>query len=212
MRILLLSLLFTALGMSGATNPPPILLPAPITTGGTGLMAALAARQSQRDFNPAPLSPAILSQLLWAAAGTNRPATGGRTVPSAMNSQEIEVYLVTVDGVYRYAGLAHRLEPVLAGDHRSLTGGQPFARQAPVSFVYVADTARMPKAKPADFERYNAMDAAFMVQNVYLLCAAEGLATVVHELDRPPLAKLLELRPEQKIILAQAIGWPKPAP
>jgi nitroreductase len=47
-------------------------------------------------------------------------------------------------------------------------------------------------------------------QNVYLFCASEGLATVVRGMiDRPALAKAMNLRPDQKIILAQTVGWPE---
>jgi nitroreductase len=45
---------------------------------------------------------------------------------------------------------------------------------------------------------------------VYLFCASEGLATVVREsIDRPALARAMRLRPDQKITLAQTVGYPK---
>ncbi len=57
---------------------------------------------------------------------------------------------------------------------------------------------------------YMAADAGFISQNVYLFCASEKLATVVRgSIDRAALAKAMKLRPEQKIILAQTVGYPK---
>jgi nitroreductase len=66
------------------------------------------------------------------------------------------------------------------------------------------------KAKPEDRERYAGIDTGFVSQNIYLFCASAGLATVVHELERAALAQTMRLRPDQRIILAQAVGFPKP--
>jgi nitroreductase len=97
---------------------------------------------------------------------------------------------------------------VLAQDVRPATGTQPFVATAPLNLVYVAD---MSKARPgADSETYVAADAGFIAQNVYLYCASENLATVVRgSVDRVALAKTMKLKPEQKIILAQSVGYPK---
>ena len=67
----------------------------------------------------------------------------------------------------------------------------------------------MVKAKPEERERYAGIDAGYISQNIYLYCASEGLASVVHELDRGQLPSLLKLKPDQRIILAQSIGYPK---
>ena len=57
---------------------------------------------------------------------------------------------------------------------------------------------------------YAAAHSGFISQNVYLFCASEGLATVVREsIDRPALARAMRLRPDQKITLAQTVGYPK---
>jgi nitroreductase len=57
---------------------------------------------------------------------------------------------------------------------------------------------------------YAAADTGFISENVYLYCASEGLSTVVRAgIDRPALAKAMGLRPDQKIILAQSVGYPK---
>lgn len=192
-----------------AAAPPPLDLPRPQTDGGRPLMQVLRDRKSTREFSARPIEPQLLSNLLWAGCGVNRPASGHRTAPSAMNAQEIALYVATADGVYRYEAAAHRLEPVVEGDLRSLTGGQAWVRETPLALVFVADLARLAKAKPEDKEFYAAIDAGFIVQNLYLFCASEGLATVVHDLDRAPLAQALKLRPGQKIIITQSVGHPK---
>jgi nitroreductase len=178
-------------------------------------MDALRERQSRREFSPASLPRQVLSDLLWAAFGINRPQTAHRTAPSAMNSQEIDLYVLLADGAYLFDAKDHRLRRIAPGDHRAKSGGQDFVKVAPLALVLVADHARLVKARPEVKEIYSWHDAGYVSQNVYLYCASAGLATVVHELgDRAPLGALLGLRPEQRIILAQSVGFagpPRPA-
>ncbi|MHB8078626.1 MAG: SagB/ThcOx family dehydrogenase [Candidatus Krumholzibacteriia bacterium] len=193
----------------GAALPARIVLPAPRTTGGLPLLDALSRRRSQRNFADRMLPAQLLSDLLWAACGINRADTGKRTAPSARNWQEIELYVALPGGVYRYDAVAHALEPVSGGDLRAATGTQPYVAVAPVNFVYVAETSRMTGAGPEQIDAYAAADAAFIAQNVYLFCAAEGLATVVRaSIDRPALAQALGLHAGQRIALAQTVGYP----
>jgi len=148
--------------------------------------------------------------LLWAALGVNRADSGKRTAPSASNRMEIDLYVAMADGLYLYNAKAHSLDPVLAGDIRAETGRQPFVREAPLNLVYVADSAKMGKSTEEDKVLYSAADTGFIAQNVYLFCASEGLATVVRGMvDRPSLAKAMKLRPDQRIILSQTVGYPK---
>jgi SagB-type dehydrogenase family enzyme len=188
----------------------PLILPAPQTDGGRPLMQALKDRHSTREFSSENLSPQVLANLLWAAFGINRPATGKRTAPSAMNWQEIDVYVATAEGLYVYDAGGNRLDPILAGDVRGATGVQPFLKDAPLDLVYVADWAKTGRTSAEDRNLYTAADAGFIAQNVYLFCASEGLAVVVRgSLDRAALAKVMKLRPDQKILLAQTVGYPK---
>jgi nitroreductase len=184
-------------------------LPAPRTTGGKPLLQALAERQTRREFKSDPLTPGQLSDLLWAAFGVNRPASGRRTAPSAKNAQEIDLYVVRADGAFLFEPGPHRLRRVAAGDLRRLTGDQDFAVAAPVTLVLVADLAKFSDTPDAAARMYAAFDAGCISQNVYLFAASEGLATVVHDLNREPLARALNLRDGQHIILAQAVGWPR---
>ncbi len=184
-------------------------LPAPQTDGGKPLMQALGLRATSRAFATDPLPPQTLSNLLWAAWGVNRPQEGKRTAPSPHNWQETEVVVVTARGAFVYDAVANALRRIVPEDLRALTGMQEFVKDAPVTLVFVADTARM-KGPASEMEKWAYADAAFISQNVSLYCASEGLATGVRAMiDRPSLAKALKLREAQIITLAQSVGFPK---
>jgi SagB-type dehydrogenase family enzyme len=183
-------------------------LPNPRTSGGMPLLTALARRHSTRLYGGHPLSAQLLSDLLWAACGINRPATGGRTVPSARNWHEIDVYVATDEGTWRYEPERHCLLTVLAGDVRAATGEEGFVGTAALDLVYVADLARMDVIDPLERRFYCGADAGAIAQNVYLFCAAEGLATVVRGLvDRHRLVRTLGLGARQRVLLAQTVGY-----
>lgn len=192
-----------------ADEPQTILLPKPRMEGGKPLLQSLKERKSVREFKTAPLAPQLLSDLLWAGFGINRPENNHRTAPSTMNMQEIDLYVATADGLYIYDAKPHQLRLVESRDLRAKTTGQAELQRAPIALVLVADYARMAKAKPEQREKYAYIDAGFISQNIYLFCASEGLATVVHDLDRVPLAAAMQLRPDQQVIIAQAVGYPK---
>jgi SagB-type dehydrogenase family enzyme len=192
-----------------AQTPGAVSLPKPETQGGKPLMQALAERKSEREFASRDLSPQVLSNLLWAAFGINRP-DGRRTAPSAMNRQTIDVYVLKADGAYVYDAAKNRLLPVSAADLRSAAGTQAFVGQAPLNLVYVSDYSKMGNSSDFDKATFAGAETGFIGQNVYLYCASEGLATVIRaSIDKAPLAKALKLRPEQHIVLAQTVGHPK---
>ncbi len=196
--------------VSAAEGPKSVPLPPPQTNGGKPLMQALKDRRSSRDFSPERLPMPVLGSLLWAGFGVNRSESGGRTAPSASNSQEVDVYVAMADGLSLYDAKAHALQPILAQDIRGLTGRQAFAAQVPVNLIYVSDLSKMTRASAADREFYAPAHTGFISQNVYLYCASEGLATVVRaSLDRPALAKAMGLRADQRITLVQSVGYPK---
>jgi SagB-type dehydrogenase family enzyme len=209
MRTLLVILLAVPT-LSLAQELKPISLPSPQTDGGKPLMQALKDRHTTREFSTEKLSPQVLSNLLWAAFGINRPDTDKRTAPSAMNMQEIDIYVATAEGLYIYDAKGNKLDPVLAEDVRGATGTQPFVKDAPLDLVYVADLTKTGKASAEDQNFYTAADVGFIAQNVYLFCASEGLGVVVRgSVDRAALAKVMKLRPDQKILLGQTVGYPK---
>lgn len=209
-RQLVAGLVFTTMtGASVGGEQSVLRLPPPQTGGGKPLMQVLKLRQSAREFSPQALPPQLLSNLLWAAAGINRPQSGKRTAPSARDWQEIDIYVATAEAVYRYDPRDHLLRTVVARDLRALTGSQDFVAQAPVNLVYVADLNRMRDASADQKDFYAAADAGFIAENVYLFCASEGLAVVVRgSIDRDAFAAALGLAPHQRVVLAQTVGYP----
>jgi SagB-type dehydrogenase family enzyme len=172
-------------------------------------MQALAKRRSSREFAHKPLPLPVLSSLLWAAFGVNRRG-GGRTAPSAIDAQEIDVYVALPDGAYLYDAKAHALRLVAANDLRRVTGYQDFVDEAPLDLVYVADHRRMRLVPVAQRESYASAAAGAIAQNVYLYSASAGLATVIRAwIDRSAIADALGLSHDQHVVLSQTVGYPR---
>ena len=207
-------LALTALGRVGPRPPTGaardrVRLPRPDRTGGLPLMQALAQRHSTREFRDDALPLPVLGQLLWAADGVNRPRSRSRTAPSAMNAQEIDLYVALPQGLYRYDPPTHALELMQALDVRGLTGVQDFVEVAPVELMMVATPARLPLVPAASRIPYAAACAGAIAQNVYLACTSLGLACVVRGwFDERRLARALKLARGQRILLAQTVGLP----
>ncbi len=202
-----IGMLLIPAALANARAAQSIPLPPPQLDDPAPLMQALRARRSTRAFAQRPLPAQVLSSLLWATLGVNRPETGGRTAPSAHNRQEIDVYVALAEGAYLYDAKAHALSLIVAEDLRAQTGMQDFAGSAPVNLVYVADLG---KVGAAGGEFYAATDTGFVSQNAYLYCAAAGLATVVRGwVDRDALGRSLKLRRDQRVMLAQTVGYPR---
>lgn len=204
--------LAAGLGLAGpsAAENPAVPLPAPASPGGKTLEEALRTRQSRREFDPRPLTDAELSGLLWAGFGINRPELGKRTAPSAMNRQEVAIYVAKADGLFLYDAKAQGLSRLGQADLCAATGRQAYVATAPVNLVYVADMSRA--AGGTDEERLEmaAVDTGCICQNVSLYCAAMDLATVVRaSIDKPALAKAMGLSGRQRIVLAQSVGHSK---
>lgn len=182
-----------------------ISLPAPQTSGGKALMQALAERKTTRVFRDQALPTQTLSNLLWAAFGVNRPRSVkpglGRTAPSAMNRQEVELYVVLAQGVYVYDADANSLKTVVKGDARAKVGSGD-AVHAAATIVYVA---------PANND-YAQVDVGFIGQNVYLFAASEGLNAWFYALhgaqDAAAVAGALHLSPDKRPLYAQSVGYP----
>lgn len=199
-----------------AADLAPIKLLPPDTKGGKPLMQCLKDRKTDRSFSTKKLPVEVLSNLLWAACGINRPDSGKRTAPSAVNWQEIDVYVTMEEGLYIYNAKAHILEPVLKSDLRKnttqlLQPSRSSVTGAPLQLIYVADYEKMSfLVSDEDKKLYSSADTGFISQNVYLYCASEGLATGVRGMvDREALSKDMKLRDKQKIILVQAVGYPQ---
>lgn len=208
-----------------ACTMDPIILPKPKKRGGRTVLEALQRRQTNREISSRALPLQVLSNLLWAAFGVNRAKASfnkpGRTAPSASNSQEIDLYVALKDGLYLYEAIPHRLNPISAGDFRMLSCSKRAANltgNAPVNIFYVADLSRydlgpdQPDPNIGDPEvqkSYYYTDTGFIAQNINLFAASEGLATWFHNCDKASLNVKFKLRPNQRILFAQTIGYPK---
>jgi SagB-type dehydrogenase family enzyme len=198
---------FTACAQVGELKS--IQLPEPGMTGGKPLMEALKDRKTDRSFSKQELELQMISDLLWATYGINRPADGKRTAPSAGNKQEFDVYVCIPQGIYLYHAKDNKLEPVVAGDHRAKMGKQTFTADAPLTLVFVADYSRMGSYSKEAREFYSAVDVGYISQNAYLYCASEGLATVaLGFIDRELITETLNLKGDFKVVLSQCVGFP----
>lgn len=195
------ALLACFLLFSGAAYAEGLKFPEPDIKGGKPLMQALSERKSSRVFVAKPLSDKLLGDMLWAACGVNRPG-GKRTIPTAQNRQDLEIYVLRSTGAWLYNAATHTLELVSSRDLRPLLNGTGFVREAPVGLVYVTDTRKNGK------ELYAAMHVGSAYQNVGLFCASVGLHNVVRgSYNAEGLAKGLALPPEKTILITQSVGW-----
>ncbi len=185
-------------------------LPPPRSDGGKPLIQSLRLRQSIREYADKPLASQVLSDLLWAAFGINRQATGDRTAPYWRHVMVIDIYAAMADGVWLYEPKRHALIRYLANDIRAQTGMQDFVGTAPLNLIYVAHGERMQDISAEDRRLYASVDTGFIGQNVYLFCASEGLATVFRgAVDYHTLAKAMKLDAGQFVTFAQTVGYPK---
>lgn len=205
----LMMLIYLPSGLCGQD----IALPLPDKTGGKPLMQALNDRRTTRNFTKDELSLQQISNMLWAGWGINRPEDGKRTAPSAVNWQEIDVYVSMATGLYLYDAESNVLKQVHNRDIRKVCGTQGFVAEAPVNLVYVADMTKVGKNEGDQINDSDLFmsyaDCAFIGQNIYLFCASEGLGCVIRgSIPKERLASEMGLRPMQRILLAQTVGFP----
>jgi SagB-type dehydrogenase family enzyme len=200
----------------------PIALPEPVFDRCLTVFEALKIRRTSRAIGGEKISLQILSDILWAAQGVNRlkgPFGGpGRTAGSASNSQEICIYVAMEEGTYLYEPESHRLTPVAVGDSRALAigpGQRKAGANAPVRFVYVVDIDRFKKAgfqepglyDPEIQKSYYFVDTGLIAQNVYLASTSLGLASWFHNCDKAAFAKEIKLKPHQRPLFGQTVGY-----
>jgi len=196
-----------------------VALPSPSTTGTMSLEQTLRTRRSVREFAPRPLATVDLSQLLWAAQGiTTRD--GRRTAPSAGALYPIELYVVAGDvsglaaGVYRYDPHRHRLESMVAGDRRAALARaalqQDSVARAPAAIVIGAVYARTSAKYGRRAERYCAIEAGCVAQNVALEAVARGLGTVViGAFDDAGVRDVAAMSGDESPLIIMPIGRPR---
>ena len=219
---------YRAISISGnpasEQNPQPIELPSPAIERDKSIVKALKQRKTIREISDKTFSSQLLSNLLWAANGVNRKigpfGIPGRTAASASNSQEIDIYVAMQEGVYLYDAFHHMLVPVIKGDLRALAigpGQANFVANAPVQLIYIADVYKLSNTSgyqepglqdPEIQKSYYYVDTGLIAGNVYLFAASQGLASWFHNCNKSGLAAKLKLRPDQRVLFGQTVGYP----
>lgn len=209
MKSIFLSLVAACM-LSGAyaQTLSPIQLKAPEKKAGLSVMETLANRHSTREFSNKKLTLQELSNLLWAANGINRPEKGMRTAPSAMNAQEVDVYVCMEEGAFLYDAKSNQLQPVIQEDLRGLVGGkQTFVKNAPVVLLMVSDLSKLPGGNSEQTKLMAAIDAGIVSQNISLACSGLGLITVPRaSMDKEALAQKLKLKSTQLLLMNNPVG------
>ncbi len=195
-------------------NAQTIKLPTPDKTGGMPVNQALAKRHSTREFDSTrAISPQLVSNLLWAACGINRPDDKLRTNPTARNLQEIDLYWFDKNGVYFYDFEHHALNKVTDGDYRKLIAGtkdfsQDFVLEAPGIALFVIDTTKIGEGDRWENMAY--IDAGIACENLNLFCAGNGLATVPRAtMDIEAIRKVLSLPATSIPAINNPVGYAK---
>ena len=167
------------------------------------LVDVLQKRESVREYAADPLTDQELSNILWGACGINRPESKRLTAPSAVNAQDIIVYVCRADGAWRYDAQQNTLTRITELDLRkAVAGRQPFAANAPVCLLLVSDLSKLRGNR-----EYGAMDAGYVSENIYLICTAMGLKTVARAMmERDALVRELGLNDSQVPMLNHPIG------
>jgi SagB-type dehydrogenase family enzyme len=211
MRKNIITLALLAL-MATACKAQDIHLPAPSMANKVSLLEALQNRHSAREYSDKDIPADVLSTVLWAACGINRPDQGKITAPSAVNAQDITVFVVRKDGAYRYEPKDNKLVKVSGKDlRRAVAGRQDFAATAPVSLVMASRHSKFPSQLPAEAKsRLGVIDAGYVSENICLVCSALGLNTVPRmTMDTDSLRKELALDDSNELIVNNQIGYPK---
>lgn len=202
--------IFAILTSLKAQELKSVVLNPPDMKRGLTVMQALEKRSSASAFSSEKLKIQDLSDLLWAANGINRPDVNKRTAPSAMNAQDIDVYVFLEEGVYLYNASAHTLEPVVSGDQRLLAAGRQaeFAKAA-VILVMVSDISRFPGSEESMKLSMAAMDAGLVSQNISIFCAGMGLITRPRAtMDQVKIREILKLKESQHPLLNNPVSYP----
>lgn len=194
--------------LTGCVTAQDIQLPEPDKSATMTLMQAFQQRASSREFSDKDVSDDVLSQVLWAACGINRAAEKKITAPSAVNAQDIQVYVARKDGAFLYQPETNTLKKVTDEDVRKMVAGpQEFAAKAPVSLIMVSDKAKFGNRKNGA-ELMGSIDSGYVSENICLVCTALGLKTVPRmTMDKDGLAKALKLTADQVLLLNNPIGW-----
>jgi SagB-type dehydrogenase family enzyme len=208
--VTLLAMMMLITGSLCAQALQDIKLNAPDMERGLTIMKAFENRASATSFSSRELSLQDLSDLLWASLGVNRPESGKRTAPTAVNAQDIDIYVLLKSGTYFYDAKTHTLKGISAGDNRKLVSErQTNFANAPVMLVLVSEISRFRGDDNTRKLSWASMDAGIVSQNISIFCAGAGLVTRPRaSMDVEGLRKLLSLSATQQPLLNNPVGYP----
>ena len=170
----------------------------------------LEQRHSVRAYKDKIVSEGMVKDILWAANGVTRE-DGRRTAPSAINAQDIDLYVCTAKGVSKYIPKSASLEKVSGEDIRPLFKAQnEFVMKAPVTFLLVSDQTKFGEPDPKGrYMRLGLIDAGIVSQNISLYCTAVGLGTVccAPPMETEEIQASLGLTEDQVPVLYHPIGY-----
>lgn len=202
--------LLAAVSAVSALSAQNIKLPEPDRTGGKPLMQCITERRTIRQYKPGvELTPKQISTMLYVAWGFNRPDK--RTVATARNRQDLEIYIALKSGIYRYNAKSNVLELKCKGNHKGELGKQtPMFEKSSAVVIYLSDLSRFGSRIPRSMQIfYAAAHAGSAYQDVYLYCANENLGTVLCKLiNEDTIRSLLKLPANIEVLFAQPVGVP----
>ena len=184
--------------MATSVMAADIKLPEPDKSNTTTLIQALEKRHSDREFSDKAIDNKTLSTILWAAYGVNRP-DGKRTIPTALDKKDLNVYVFNKDGIWLYDAPSNTLKQQSNENHLDLFQLQDYMKPVSTVLVYTGST-----------EDYAVMHAGSAYKNVELYAAANNMGSIVRGYyDREKVPQVLNLPEGQRVIISQAIGWKK---
>ncbi len=161
------------------------------------LMQLIDNRHSSREYSNKDISEQTLSDLLWASFGINKKGT--RTVPTAMNKQNLKVFVVYQNSIWSYDANANTLVKVSDEEISTYIAKQDFVKNAPLNLIYTGSD-----------KEYSSFHAGAAAQNVYLYATSKGLNTIVRAyIDKDELKDKLHLDRDEFVIMNQVIGYPE---
>lgn len=161
------------------------------------LMQLIDNRHSSREYSNKDISEQTLSDILWASFGINKKGT--RTVPTAMNKQNLKVFVVYQNSIWSYDANANTLVKVSDEEISKYIAKQDFVKDAPLNLIYTGSD-----------KEYSSFHAGAAAQNVYLYATSKGLNTIVRAyIDKDELKDKLHLDRDEFVIMNQVIGYPE---
>ena len=161
------------------------------------LMKIIDERASARAYSNKAISDETLSEILWSAFGVNSHNT--RTIPTAMNEQNLKVFVVYNNSIWQYDGMVNILVKVSEEDIMDYIAKQDFVRNAPLNLIYTGSDK--------NFSTFHAGAAA---QNVSLYATSKGLKSIVRGyINKDELKDKLRLDRDEFVIINQVIGYPE---